>query len=215
MAINGRVSLAKSDFDAGIGKHMQDSQVIAGVADRTALSMSVSNQTDSEVLISWTFTWQPEAADDYVTDRHSIDDAHTIPQTFFDRLAKLGHLAEPFQSVLSPNNARQTAMYNWLMRSIQIPKHELIKSADNGIALIGDAAHAMPIVAGEGGNHALLDGMQLGEALALAQPGTDSLVHQVQTFYQAQHARWETGVLSSQERFFELHKPIEQWRSLQ
>lgn len=212
MAINGSMSLTRSQFLAGIGKYMSGSQTMLGVADRTALHLAVSNHTHSNVLVSWTFTWQPKADDHYITNRKSIDDARQIPQSFFDRLAELGPLAEPFNFVLNPEAAQQSAKYNWLMRSIEIPQSELSKSAAGGIALIGDAAHAMPIVAGQGGNHALLDGVQLGEILASSQPKSSE--RKIRQFYESQSERWMGGVLSSHKRFADLHKPMQQWHSL-
>ncbi|KAA6424607.1 MAG: FAD binding domain-containing, partial [Trebouxia sp. A1-2] len=161
MAINGRVSLPRESFLAEVAKYMNGSQTMLGAADRTAVHLAVSNHTDSNVLLSWTFTWQPEASDHKVSRRKSVDDACKIPEDFFDRLSELGPLAEPFRSILTPDAARRSAKYNWLIRSVQIPCSELLDSVDSGIVLVGDAAHAMPIVAGDGGNHALLDGMQL------------------------------------------------------
>ncbi len=183
-----------------------------GAADRTALHLAVSNHTDSNVLLSWTFTWQPEAGGHDVSSRKSVDDACNIPEGFFKRLSELGPLVEPFRSILSPDAARRSAKYNWLIRSVQIPCSELQDSVDSGIVLIGDAAHAMPIVAGEGGNHALLDGMQLGEILARS--NTETIEQKVRTFYDSQCRRWEDGNVTSQHRFSDLHKPISQWRML-
>ena len=212
MAINGRVSLARSHFLAEVGKYLNGSQTMLGAADRTAVHLAVSNHTDSNVLLSWTFTWQPEAGDHDISSRKSINDACKIPENFFDRLCELGPLAEPFRSILTPDAARRSAKYNWLIRSVQIPCSELQDSVDSGIVLIGDAAHAMPIVAGEGGNHALLDGMQLGEILALS--NTKAVEEKVRTFYDSQFRRWEDGHVSSQHHFSDLHKPMSQWRML-
>ncbi len=183
-----------------------------GAADRTAVHLAVSNHTDSNVLLSWTFTWQPEAGSHDLLSRKSVDDASKIPEDFFNRLSELGPLAEPFRSILSPDAARRNAKYNWLIRSVQIPCSELLDSVDSSIALIGDAAHAMPIVAGEGGNHALLDGMQLGEILARS--NTETSKQKVRTFYDSQCRRWEDGNVSSQHHFSDLHKPMSQWRML-
>ncbi|KAL0031237.1 hypothetical protein WJX77_010786 [Trebouxia sp. C0004] len=214
MAINGRVSLARSHFLAEVAKYMNGSQTMLGAADRTAVHLAVSNHTDSNVLLSWTFTWQPEVLvrDHDVSSRKSVNDACKIPEDFFDRLSELGPLAEPFRSIMTPDAARRSAKYNWLIRSVQIPYSELQDSAGSGIVLTGDAAHAMPIVAGEGGNHALLDGMQLGEILALS--NTETVEKKLRTFYSSQFRRWKDGTVSSQHQFSDLHKPMSQWHRL-
>lgn len=212
MAINGRVSLARSHFLTEVAKYMSGSQTMLGAADRTAVHLAVSDHTDSNVLLSWTFTWQPEAGGYDVSSRKSVDDASKIPEDFFNRLSELGPLAEPFRSILSPDAARRTAKYNWLIRSVRIPCSELQDSVDSGIVLIGDAAHAMPIVAGEGGNHALLDGMQLGAILARS--NTETIEQKVRKFYDFQCRRWEDGNVTSQHHFSDLHKPMSQWRTL-
>lgn len=210
LTVNGSLSLAQSDFLAGIGKHMRHSQVIVGSDDRTTVTIAVSNHTESEVRISWTFTWCPAESNQYKSDRHSVHDANKIPSSFYDRLAKIGPLAEPFQSVLS--HAQQTAKYSWLMRSVRVPKVDLMETAEKSIVLVGDAAHAMPIVAGQGANHALLDGVQLGKALGNA---VDSHLYQaVLGFYDTQHDRWETGVVRSEQSFLGLHDPVNQWLPL-
>ncbi|KAL3162317.1 hypothetical protein ABBQ32_010003 [Trebouxia sp. C0010 RCD-2024] len=212
LTVNGSLSLAQSDFLAGIRKHMHHSQVIVGSDDRTTVTIAVSSHTESEVRISWTLTWCPAKSNQYKSDRQSIHDANKIPFSFYDRLAKIGPLAEPFQSVLNHDIARQTAKYNWLMRSVRVPKVDLMQTAEKGIVLVGDAAHAMPIIAGQGANHALLDGFQLGKALGNAVDG--HLYQAVHSFYEAQHDRWETGVVRSEQSFFGLHDPVNQWLPL-
>ena len=191
---------------------MGKSQVVIGAAGRTAVTISISDHTENEVRISWTLTWQPAEANQYESERHSIDDAHNIPLSFYRKLAEIGPLAEPFLSVLNLDSAQHTAKYNWLMRSVQVPKTDLLRIAGKGIVMIGDAAHAMPIVAGEGANHALLDGLQLGKALGNAVNCPPSQV--VHDFYDAQHDRWQTGLVHSEQCFSGLHRPSQPWLSL-
>lgn len=214
LAVNGSFSLATCDFHAGIGKHMGKSQVIIGAADTTAVTISVSDHTENDVRISWTLTWQPADADQYENERQSIDDANKIPLSFYKRLAEIGPLAEPFQSVLNLETAQHSAKYNWLMRSVRVPKMDLLRTAEKHIVMVGDAAHAMPIVAGEGASHALLDGLQLGKALGNAVNIPRSQV--IHNFYDTQHDRWETGIVHSEQCFSGLHKPSapHQWLSL-
>lgn len=212
LAVNGKFSLTTSDFHAGIGKHMAKSQVVIGTADRTAVTVSVSDHTHSDVRISWTLTWQPAEVNQHKSERQSIDDPNRIPLSFYNRLAEMGPLAEPFESVLNLDSAQQTAKYNWLMRSVRIPQNDLLQTAEKSIVMIGDAAHAMPIVAGDGASHALLDGILLGKALGNAVNSAPSRA--VQRFYDAQHGRWEAGTVYSEQCFSALHKPSQQWMSL-
>ena len=214
LAVNGSFSLATCDFRAGMGKHMGKSQVIIGAAGTTAVTISVSDHTESDVRISWTLTWQPAEGDQYESERQSVDDANKIPMSFYKRLAEIGPLAEPFQSVLNLETAQQTAKYNWLMRSVRVPKMDFLRTAEKRIVMIGDAAHAMPIVAGEGASHALLDGLQLGKALGDAVNIPPSQI--IRDFYDAQHDRWKTGTVRSEQCFSGLHKPYtsQQWLSL-
>ena len=204
LAVNGSLSMSQTEFDATLGGSMRESQVMIGLANRhqAAVTISINDHSQDGVDISWTFSQKPKEGEIYKTDRQSIDDARKIPQQFFDRLLSLGSLAEPFKTILSPDMAHQTAKYNWLMRYVHIPFSELLKSASNRTALIGDAAHAMPIVGGEGANHALLDGIELGEAIAACRSPRAAVEH----FYQHQRDRLERGVDRSRNEFFGLHE---------
>ena len=209
LAVNGGLSLSQTEFNATLGNFMGESQVMIGFGHQTAVTISINNHSQDGVHISWTFTWQPKEGESYETDRQCVDDARKVPQQFFDRLQLLGPLAESFKTILSPDTAHRTAKYNWLMRHVHVPLSELLQSASNRTALIGDAAHAMPIVGGEGANHALLDGIELGEAIAAHRNPCEAVEH----FYQQQHDRWAHGVEHSIKQFSSLHRPIEKWQT--
>ena len=55
--------------------------------------------------------------------------------------------------------------------------------------LVGDAADAMPIFAGEGGNHAFVDGVELGARLA---DGSDE--NRIGDFYERMRETWRMAV---------------------
>jgi monooxygenase len=128
-----------------------------------------------------------------------------------DELARLGPLASPLGELLEPTQTSGDEMFNWLMRSVHIPADDLGRLAGQRVAFIGDAAHAMPIFAGEGGNHAMLDGVELGRSLADLRADPPAAVA---AFYRGAHSRWAEAVAGSERRLLGLTRPIAEWRAL-
>lgn len=192
---------------------MHESNVAIGVGDNVVLGITVNDLTPDNVELSWTYS-RPvrgeEGEDPLYKPSRPNAEASAIPEELFEELAELGPMAEPFKSMFAPKEARKTARYNWLMRSILIPE-TLPEPTGVPVVLMGDAAHAMPIFAGEGGNHALLDGVELGECIA--KNGVDGV--SVEAFYKGAWGRWKGGVDASKKRLGELHKPLVDWRKLQ
>lgn len=122
-------------------------------------------------------------------------------------------LAGPFQRLLAADRIRNDDLYHWPMRSLRVPQQLLNRSIDSNVVFIGDAVHAMPIFAGEGGNHGLLDGVQLAECLRVGVQH-NHLKESIQQFYDDAYGRWEKGVDASEKRLSDLHQPIEVWRKL-
>jgi hypothetical protein len=70
---------------------------------------------------------------------------------------------------------------------------------------------------GEGGNHGLLDGLQLGEILVHHASSTTSsgdFQNIVNEFYNGAYARWMEGIEASIKRLSSIHMPINKWRKL-
>ena len=65
--------------------------------------------------------------------------------------------------------------------------------------LIGDAAHATPILGGEGANSALADAVELAEWIA------SRGLEDVGGFYEKRYGEWELEVKGSEERLVEMH----------
>jgi len=70
---------------------------------------------------------------------------------------------------------------------------------DQGVLLIGDAVHAMPILGGEGGNTAMKDGVELAEHF------TANGMNGIKTFSNARYAAWKKAVEESEQRISDMH----------
>jgi 2-polyprenyl-6-methoxyphenol hydroxylase-like FAD-dependent oxidoreductase len=90
---------------------------------------------------------------------------------------------------------------HWLMRTTDVPPVDLRALARKGVFLIGDAAHAQPILGGSGGNLAIIDALQLAEHIA--KHGTDHS----SDFVDAQLPRWERDAVNCRKRIDEMHAP--------
>ena len=71
--------------------------------------------------------------------------------------------------------------------------------ADRGIWLIGDAAHPMPILGGEGANQVITDAIDLAKHLPNVSKSDNS------QFLEERHRRWQGAVQESQRRLSEMH----------
>lgn len=89
------------------------------------------------------------------------------------------------------------------MRSTSKAMEEDIKDVtDQGILLLGDAVHAMPILGGEGANMAIKDGVDLAEHL------TEHGLSGINDFYDQRNQICRQAVEVSEKRLSDMHSPV-------
>ena len=115
-------------------------------------------------------------------------------------MAALRDLEPPFDAIFDAEKMRHDKVLHWNMRSVRPDLSESKRLADQGVILIGDAAHAIPVLSGEGANIAIKDGIDLAEHIATK--GVDSLAD----FVVSRHAMWKTVVEESEKRLREMHE---------
>ncbi|RKO93869.1 hypothetical protein BDK51DRAFT_6184, partial [Blyttiomyces helicus] len=193
---NGQRRIPRPGFDSNLGPHFYSHTYIIGLCGRggaSVLSVGINDISAERVDLSWTYSRPAQEGDDALhRPTRGIGEAREIPNALWEELSALGPLRPPFDAVADPELARGDRINHWLMRSVRISREELAERAAGNapVVLVGDAAHAMPIFRGEGGNHALLDGVELADAIAQHGAGSDAL----RVFYERATPRWEVSI---------------------
>ena len=158
------------------------------------LEISVNDyQADGRASISYIYSRAAIAeGDPLARPQRSKDDATQIPEAFFDELKQCidsQKPPQPFPACFDIDAIRSDRLLHWLMRTCLVPKQDLLDLAEYGAVLIGDAAHAVPILGGEGANMAIMDAIRLSKALKAGQSSTN-----LKDFYENVWELWNAEV---------------------
>ncbi len=154
---------------------------------------------DGFVHVKYTYSRPAHEKDPLFIPDRGVSEAEGIPKEFYCEIEGLKDLGPVFRDIFYPQNVRQDKVLNWLMRSMLVPLEKLQELADQGILLIGDAAHTMPILGSEGANWAIKDGVDLANYLA------DNDLSQLRNFYAQRYPEWQQAVGESERRLFDMH----------
>jgi len=127
-----------------------------------------------------------------------------LPESNADRilLAKnvAAQMVEPMRSLImdTPNDN--------ILQTLNVREREPIQWNSHGkVTLIGDAAHAMSMFRGEGGNHAMQDSAELTTELVSAHQGTKSLGQALSDYVEKMIPRGTAAVQGSHQAAFDMH----------
>ena len=151
------------------------------------------------VYVKYTYSRPKHEKDPLFRPDRRAQEADIIPNEFYQEIERLKDLGPVFGEIFHPQHVRQDKILNWLMRSLLVPLEKLQELADQGILLIGDAAHAMPILGSEGAIWAIKDGIDLANHLA------DNDFSQLRSFYEQRYPEWQRAVSESERRLFDMH----------
>ncbi|KAK5151091.1 hypothetical protein LTS14_009586 [Recurvomyces mirabilis] len=137
---------------------------------QTLLQIQIDDLTAEQADVTYTYS-RPggrEPQDPLFKPSRSKSDARETPTALFDEVAQLSSLPDIFAEVFDAEKMRKDRLLNWLMRSLPPPTEAEMTRAvqENGVVLLGDSAHAMPILGSYGANAAIEDAVALGECIA-------------------------------------------------
>ena len=146
--INGQRRVSRSLFDEVFASAFASTASITKTLGETGLVISINDTEPERISISYTYSRpasKAEGGDKLFTPDRPKEDAKVIPEAFFEELAELGELEQPFKEIFDAKEARDDKLLSWLMRSVRLSDNDLAKLPKR-VGLLGDAAHAVPIV---------------------------------------------------------------------
>lgn len=193
--------------------HIGKSTIGAGVGDNFNTFVTVANATkEGSIDLDWTYSRSRIAESDplWMPDRGEI---LKVPQHLLKEI-RSKDLVPPFSTLVNADDIKKSEVYNWRIWALQVQRRELDKATESGVVFIGDAVHAMPIFGGEGGNHAILDAVELAATIAEKKAGfsNTNVTDIIHSFYDVAYQRGQGAVKRCLQRFLQFHQPMGGWK---
>lgn len=196
VVFNGRRAMPIDEYKAKVASYIQNSTIIQSRHYDAVLQISVNDITPTQAVLSYTYSRPARSDDPLHRPERPLDGAENISNEFYAESDKLEGLEPPFGEMLDSKKIRQDRTLHWLMRSVLLPLEEMQDLARHGVLFIGDAAHAMPLLGGEGANMAIKDACDLADQMAQGISGL---------FAGQKYEAWKQAVEESEKRLANMH----------
>lgn len=201
VVFNGSRKMAVYEYKRTIRPQMQGYTVIQSRRDDVVLQISVKNFSTDDIDVGYTYSRPARRKDPLHNPNRPVTGAMDIPEAFYVELGDLKELGQAFAEIFEAGRVRKDRVLHWLMRSSLGTKDDIQDLADQGVLLVGDAIHAMPILGGEGANTAMEDGVELANHVIVHGPQS------IETYSAGRYEVWQKRVEQSEERLAEMHSP--------
>lgn len=206
VVFNGKRRIDRAVSEADILPHMSGSNVIDFKHGDARLNFSVSEYKTDKVSVSWTYSRPSRGPEDALhKPERALSKATAIPEALFEELSQFSQsgLPQPFASLFETAQLRNDRILHWLMRTTHVPKSDLQTLAQEGTVLMGDAAHAHPIVGGNGANMAIEDAVSLANHIAATQ---NPSAHDLSAWINEKYPTWSDSITSATKNIKHLHQ---------
>lgn len=204
VVFRGTRRLQRHEFTHTYEPHFKAANIITCKTKNILLQIQINDYKKDPSIVDISYVYsRPARTDDKLhRPERKLRDSVNVSEAFFTEIAELEDLEPPFQACFIVEKMREERILHWLMRNIVIPSDQLSELAQEGIVLIGDSAHAMPIIGGEGANFAIIDAAEMAEAIMergkLGMGG----------FFQEKDNVWQQAVKKGEERLRDMHAPL-------
>ncbi|TVY47702.1 FAD-dependent monooxygenase [Lachnellula occidentalis] len=204
IAFNGKRRVPRTLFDKLYAPAMIDTNVLETKQNDILLNISINERTPNDpISMLWIYSRPSRGPTDplYKPNR-PLSGATDIPEAFYQEINTLErkNLKQPFKDIFDAEKMSTDRVLHWLMRSLLVSKQDLLNLASKGVFLIGDAAHAQPIIGGQGANAAMRDGVEL--AGCIYEEGSAG----VSKWCEGRYESWVRGVEDGERVIVEMHE---------
>ncbi|KAL3475799.1 hypothetical protein BJX99DRAFT_270930 [Aspergillus californicus] len=211
VVFHGDLELPRDQYDKLIRPYAGPSNILAGVGDGFNTPLTICNITSSSVHLDWSYSRLSTGDSDTLFNENiTSEETKIIPSALLEEIASR-ELIEPWSHFLNEEAMKTHHVYNWLMRSVFAERGDVDSCLAKGVVFVGDSWHAMPIFGGEGGNHAIVDGIELVGTLLAGGELTEELESAIGKYYDGAWRRCQDAVRRSKQRFYQLHRPMSEW----
>jgi len=175
VVINGTRDITRAEFNEMYAKAFENRTVIfTSPSPGINLKISISSNFPEEKMVTMNYTYSRPVrtkaeygADDKLWNPTRLNgEASVISEEFFDELFVLEkELQSPYDEMFAVDRVRHDRLLSWLMRASSLPKYIYDRLANRGIISLGDAVFAQPILGGDAGNRAIMDGIDCGRVI--------------------------------------------------
>jgi len=200
VVFRGTRHLDSPEFKRAYSAHFKNRNVIETKKGDVVLQIAINDiKEDSEgVDISYIYSRPARSNDTLHRPGRGLGESTDISELFYDEVSGLEWLEGPVKEAFDGEKMKGDRILHWL-RDILVPLDELVALAEKSIVLLGDAAHALPILGGEGANVAIMDGVKFADYIE--NEGLESL----DEFYRQRYSEWENQVKEGEQRLAEMH----------
>lgn len=203
VVINGRRRLSLSKFREELLPHFKGATTCEYKHENALLRVSYWLDEDDTEIVDVSYTYSRPAYKDQTDPLHAPNrrkhEAGKISDALYDELKAITPQDPLFEVTFDIEAVKQDRKLHWLMRDVSLGREHQKTLANANVILIGDAAHAEPVLGGEGANSAIADGVALARWLC----ERDSV--NVQEFYEARTEAWAQAVRDSELRLQSMH----------
>ena len=206
VVFDGKCRISRPEFQRYFASHMDDGHTLQTIHKNRLLSISVTGVWNDSVGLRYTYS-RPARS------RRSHDPLHKpirartvtaeIPWQFFVELEALKPLQPPFIGTFNPTRIQSKGddLKHWLLRRVTLNLADAKRLSESGVVLMGDAAHASPVVlGGQDANLTITDAVVLSEIVATQHPQ-----HPIAFFHQ-RHDRWNHSAESFKRSLATMHQ---------
>jgi 2-polyprenyl-6-methoxyphenol hydroxylase-like FAD-dependent oxidoreductase len=199
VAINGKRRMQSKRFAETYVSAMDGATTLETRSGTCILQIAMNEHEDDVIGISYTYSRPANSNDPLHNPERDTIGAKEIPPAFFEELSSLHNLPPAFADAFDVEQVKKDRMLSWLMRTTSVNVEDLLSLVSKNIVLIGDSAHAQPILGGNGGNAAIKDGLDLAAHIA------EHRNNNLQSFIRTHAEVWQSGVEESVQRIATMH----------